>query len=125
MRKAHKAKDQAREAEADVNLHILVYEASHNFIVLHVMRALSELLRDNVFFNREQLYKRPEVREKLLAQHLAIGDAVIAADPDEAETAAAAHIRFVSDTVAEIRRDNQRLECSISRVGRNHFLAER
>lgn len=125
MRKAHKAKDQGCEAQADVNLHILIYEASHNFVVLHVMRALSELLRNNVFYNREQLYKRRGVREQLLAQHAAIGEAVIEGDPDRAEAAAADHIRFVFGTVEDIRRDNQRLECSISRVGRSHFLAGR
>ncbi|HEX2839669.1 FCD domain-containing protein [Hyphomicrobium sp.] len=125
MRKAHKSKDSAQEAQADVNLHIRIYEASHNFIVLHVMRALSELLRDNVFFNREHLYGRAGVREKLLAQHVEIGEAVIAGDPERAEKAAATHIQFVFGTVEDIQRDDQRLECSISRVGRNDFLAER
>jgi GntR family transcriptional repressor for pyruvate dehydrogenase complex len=125
MRKAHKIKDPAREAQADVALHILVYEAGHNFIVLHVMRAMSELLRKNVFFNREHLYGRPGVREKLLTQHIEIGDSVIAGDPDRAEAAAAAHIRFVVGTVEEIQRDKKRLECSMSRVGRTDFLAGR
>ena len=124
MRKAHRIKDPTREAQADASLHILVYEAGHNFIVLHVMRALSELLRDNVFFNREQLYRRAGVREKLLAQHLDIGEAVIAGEPERAERAAAAHIRFVFGTVEEIKRDNNRLECSMSRAGRSDFVAE-
>lgn len=125
MRKAHKSKDFTQEAHADVNFHILIYEASHNFIVLHVMRALSELLRNNVFFNREHLYGRAGVREKLLAQHIEIGEAVIAGDPERAEDAAAAHIQFVFGTVEDIQRDDKRLECSISRVGRNDFLSER
>jgi GntR family transcriptional repressor for pyruvate dehydrogenase complex len=125
MRKAHKSKDSTQEAQADVQLHILIYEASHNFVVLHVMRALSELLRDNVFFNREHLYLKPGVREKLLAQHVEIADAVIAGEPDRAEAAAAAHIQFVSGTVEDIRAGDQRLKCSISRVGRRDFLAGR
>lgn len=125
MRKAHKITDPKREAEADAHLHLLIYEASHNFIVLHVMRGLSELLRDNVFFNREHLYKLAGVREKLLAQHLAIGKAVIAGRPDEAEKAAAAHIEFVFGTVEGIKQDKERLKCSMSRVGRRAFLAER
>ncbi|MCC7252868.1 MAG: GntR family transcriptional regulator, partial [Hyphomicrobium sp.] len=65
------------------------------------------------------------VREKLLAQHIEIGEAVVASEPDEAEEASAAHIRFVLDAVEEIQRDNQRLQCSISRGGRSDFLAER
>lgn len=124
MRRAHKSKDPAQEAQCDVAFHMLIYEASHNFIVLHVMRALSELLRSNVFYNRDNLYGRPGVREKLLAQHVEIGDAVIAAAPARAEKAAAHHIQFVFGTVEEIQRDTKRLACSISRVGRNHFLAD-
>jgi GntR family transcriptional repressor for pyruvate dehydrogenase complex len=125
MRKAHKSKDTAQEANADVGLHILVYEASHNFVVLHVMRALSELLRNNVFFNREHLYRRRGVREKLLAQHVAIGEAVLAGDADLAEKAASDHIRFVFGTVEDIKRANARLECSVSRVGRGAFISGR
>jgi GntR family transcriptional repressor for pyruvate dehydrogenase complex len=123
MRKAHKISDPSQEAQADVNLHILVYEAGHNLIVLHVMRALSELLRNNIFFNRENLYLRAGVREKLLMQHIEIGEAVLAGKPDRAEAAAAEHIRFVFGTVEEIQRDSKRLKTSLMRVGRNDLLA--
>ena len=125
MKKAHKSGDPAQEAEADTNLHLRLYEASHNFLVLHVMRGLGELLRDHIFFNREHLYRRAGVREKLLAQHLAIGKAVIDGHPDEAEKAAVDHITFVFGTVEKIKEDKQRLKCSMSRVGRNAFLAAR
>jgi GntR family transcriptional repressor for pyruvate dehydrogenase complex len=124
MRKAHKLENLAKEAEADVNLHMLVYEAGHNMVVLHVMRALSELLRNNIFFNRENLYLRAGVREKLLMQHIEIGDAVIAGKPDAAEAAAADHIRFVFGTVEDIQRDSKRLKTSLMRVGRGDLLAD-
>ena len=125
MRKAHKISDDpSQEAQADVNLHILFYEASHNLIVLHVMRGLSELLRNNIFFNRENLYLRTGVREKLLMQHIAIGEAVLAGNPDQAEAAAADHIRFVFGTVEEIQRDSKRLKTSLMRVGRSDLLAD-
>lgn len=124
MRKAHKISDPTQEAQADVKLHITVYEAAHNAIVLHVMRALSELLRNNIFFNRENLYRRSGVREKLLQQHIAIGEAVISGNPDRAEKAAADHILFVFGTVEDIQRDSKRLKTSLMRVGRSDFLAE-
>ena len=124
MRKVHKISDPSQEAQADVNLHILIYEASHNLIVLHVMRGLSELLRNNIFFNRENLYLRTGVREKLLMQHIAIGEAVLAGNPDQAEAAAADHIRFVFGTVEEIQRDSKRLKTSLMRVGRSDLLAD-
>jgi GntR family transcriptional repressor for pyruvate dehydrogenase complex len=124
MRKAHKLADPTQETQADINLHMLVYEASHNMVLLHVMRGLSELLRDNIFFNRKNLYLRPGVREKLLTQHVEIGQAILAADPDRAEAAAAGHIRYVFGTVEEIQRDSKRLKTSMMRVGRSDLLAD-
>ena len=43
--------DPAREAGLDADLHIAIYEASHNVVVLHMLRALAELMRDDVFYN--------------------------------------------------------------------------
>ncbi|WP_290994682.1 FCD domain-containing protein [Hyphomicrobium sp.] len=123
MRKAHKIEDPTQEAEADVNLHMTVYEAGHNVVVLHIMRALSELLRNNIFFNRKNLYLRPGVREKLLAQHVEIGEAVLSGNPNRAERAAGDHIRYVFDTVEEIQLENKRISSSLIRTTRNDFIA--
>lgn len=124
MRKAHKLKDPATESKADVHLHMLIYEAGHNVVLLHVMRALSDLLRNNIFYNREQLYGRAGVREKLLSQHLKIGEAIMAGDADRAEAASAEHIRFVFGTVEDIHRDRDRLASSLLRAGRTDLLAD-
>ena len=55
--------------------------------------------------------------------HVAIAEAVISGRPDEAETAAKEHIHFTSETILDIRRDQSRLESSLSRGGREAFLA--
>jgi GntR family transcriptional repressor for pyruvate dehydrogenase complex len=123
MKKAHRLEDPTQEGDADVDLHLLIYEASHNVVLLHIMRALADLLRNDIFYNRAQLYLREGVRDQLLEQHLAIARAVIAGKPKDAEAAAAEHIRFTFETVEEIRRDTARLETSLSRVNRNDFLA--
>lgn len=125
MSDAHLLDDPTQEAEADVDLHLLVYEASHNIVLMHVMRALAELMRRDIFYNREQLYLRTGVREKLLAQHLAIAETVIAGNREAAIAAAAEHIRFTFETVEEIRRDSERVESSLQRVGRSDFVARR
>jgi GntR family transcriptional regulator, transcriptional repressor for pyruvate dehydrogenase complex len=123
MANAHKLEDPTQEAETDVEFHLLIYEASHNSVMLHVMRALSELLRQGIFYSRQQLYLHAGARQKLLEQHYAIVEAIIEGKPKEAETAAREHIRFTSETVSELRSDSLRLETSLSRVGRNEFLA--
>jgi GntR family transcriptional repressor for pyruvate dehydrogenase complex len=124
MTKAHALEDPAEEGEADVDLHLLIYEAAHNVVLLHVMRALADLLRNNIFYSRSQLYLRAGVRHELLKQHLAIANAIIAGKVNEAESAAAEHIRFTFETVEEIRRDELRLETSLNRVQRSDLLAD-
>jgi GntR family transcriptional regulator, transcriptional repressor for pyruvate dehydrogenase complex len=123
MTKAHALEDPTQEGDADVELHLLIYEAAHNVVLLHLMRALANLLRNNIFYNRSQLYQREGVRVHLLEQHLALSKAVIAGEAKDAEAAAAEHIRFTFEMVEEIRRDNLRLETSLSRVNRSDFLA--
>jgi GntR family transcriptional repressor for pyruvate dehydrogenase complex len=124
MTNAHALKDLAQEDEADVDLHLLIYEATHNVVLLHVMRALADLLRNNIFYNRSKLYLRAGVRDELLQQHLALAGAIAGGKVKEAEAAAAEHIRFTFETVEEIRRDELRLETSLNRVNRSDLLAD-
>jgi GntR family transcriptional repressor for pyruvate dehydrogenase complex len=124
MTKAHTLEDPTQEGEADVDLHLLVYEATHNVVLLHIMRAMADLLRKNIFYSRAQLYLRTGVRDQLLRQHVELAEAIVAGKLKEAETAAAEHIKFTFDTVEEIRRDELRLETSLSRVNRRDLIAD-
>jgi GntR family transcriptional regulator, transcriptional repressor for pyruvate dehydrogenase complex len=123
MQAAHSLEDPYREAEADVDLHLALYEAAHNVVLLHVMRVFAELLRDGIFYNRDQLYRRHGTRATLLEQHLAIADAVLNGKVDLATRVADEHIRFTFDTVEEIRRDKERLEVSLRRLDRSDLVA--
>lgn len=123
MRAAHKLDDPTAEGEVDVDLHLLIYEAAHNLVLLHVMRAFSEMLRGGVFYNRHQLYCRPGVRDVLLEQHLAIGEAVLARQPEKAAEAAANHVRATAATLEEIRQEQTRVARALRRMGRSEFVA--
>ncbi len=113
---AHGKADAHDEAEADVDLHIHVYEASHNLVLLQIMRALSGMLRKGVFHNRERLYARPEVREVLIEQHRAICDGIIARDPVGAGQAAEDHMIYTQRVMSEIAAADARLEISLRRI---------
>lgn len=123
IRKAHELDDPSEEAAVDADLHLLVYEAAHNVVLLHVMRVFSEMLRNDVLYNRNQLYQRYGVREQLLKQHLAIGEAILDGDPRAAEKAASEHINFTFETIEEIRRDEARIEVSLRRISRADLLS--
>lgn len=113
---AHELADPHEEAEADVDLHVVIYEASHNVVLLQIMRALSGMLRMDVFRNREKLYARAEVREVLRGQHRAIFDAVMRRDPVEAGRAAEEHMTYTRRVLAEIAAAEARLEISLRRI---------
>lgn len=123
MNAAHHNPDPRAESEVDVELHFLIYDASHNVVLLQVMRALSGMLRKGVFHNREKLFARPEVREVLLAQHRAIFDAVIARDAEAAGRAAEDHMIYTKRVLEEIAAAETRLEMSLRRIDGGYISA--
>jgi GntR family transcriptional regulator, transcriptional repressor for pyruvate dehydrogenase complex len=120
---AHDRADPHDEADADVDLHLAIYEASHNLVLLQVMRALSGLLRRGVFHNRERLYARSEVRPVLLEQHRAIFEAVMARDAAAAGRAAEEHIAYTRRVMDEIAAADARLEISLRRIDGGNISA--
>lgn len=123
MRTVHGKDDSSEEADADAELHLVIYEAAHNVVMLHIMRSLSDMLRNDVFYNRAKLYLRKGVRELLLDQHRAVYQAVMAGDPQAARTAAEAHINFTRDALMEIAKADARLEVSLRRIAKSDIVA--
>ncbi len=105
----HELHDPVREARADAEFHIAIYEACHNLTILHIMRGMAELLRNDVFFNRSTLYPRTGYRDSTLAQHKAIYDAIMIGEPTAARGAAIAHIDFVREALIELKKSDERL----------------
>jgi GntR family transcriptional repressor for pyruvate dehydrogenase complex len=123
LREAHKIEDPTAEADADADLHLLTYEAAHNLVLLHIMRAFSQMLRGGVFYNRHQLYSRPGARDHLLEQHIAIGEAILARDPERAAAAASSHVSATAETLEAIRAEQVRVARALRRMGRSEFLS--
>ncbi|MFK7751495.1 MAG: FadR/GntR family transcriptional regulator [Sedimentitalea sp.] len=83
------------EARLDAQFHSAIIEASHNVVMLHMMRSMFDLLREGVFYNRQVMFKLRTSREALLQQHGAINGAIQNRDPDGARTAIEAHLTYV------------------------------
>lgn len=116
IEKAHAAADPDAEAEADAKLHMAIYEASHNLVVLQIMRALSGNLRMDVLHNRRKLFTVPYVRDLLRDQHLAIARAIIDGSPDAARVAAHEHLSYIRRAAKEIRNAESQLDISLRRL---------
>lgn len=108
--------DSDAETEADIALHLTVYEASHNIVLLQIMQALSDMLRKGVFLNREKLYAMPEVRSVLRDQHMRIIETILKGDADAAGEAAETHMNYTQLALAEIAAADARLAKSLRRI---------
>ena len=115
MDKAHRNNQSALESELDVKFHMLIIESSHNSLLLHIMRSIYELMNEGVFYNRDFMYEKDGMREKLLDQHKAIASAIQARDPERAAKAAEAHLNFVEMSYKNIQDEEQRLNTSRKR----------
>lgn len=104
MEAAHQKRDPADEAALDAEFHLAIIEASHNIIMLHMVRAMFDLLREGVFYNRQRMFRQRTTRDLLLDQHRAINTAIQARDPVAARAAVEAHLTYVEQTLGDLRR---------------------
>lgn len=101
MEAAHPKRNPADEARLDADFHLAIIEASHNVIMLHMMRSMYDLLREGVFYNRSALFKHRTTREDLLDQHRRINDALQARDPKAARAAVEGHLKYVEQSLSD------------------------
>lgn len=103
MEAAHAKRNPSEEAQLDADFHLAIIEASHNVIMLHMMRSMYQLLREGVFYNRQIMFKQRDTRDRLLTQHQAINDALQARDAVGARAAVEAHLNFVEEALTKDR----------------------
>ncbi|MDO6728037.1 FCD domain-containing protein [Cognatishimia sp. 1_MG-2023] len=101
MEAAHPKRNPADEARLDAEFHLAIIEASHNVIMLHMMRSMYELLREGVFYNRTMMFKQRTTRSELLEQHRRINIALQSRDPIAARKAVEDHLSFVEQSLAD------------------------
>ncbi|MEM7719887.1 MAG: FCD domain-containing protein [Pseudomonadota bacterium] len=95
MEAAAEKRNAATEAELDAAFHLAIIEASHNVVMLHMMRSMYELLQEGVFYNRKVMFQQRTRRSALLDQHRAINAALQDRDAPGARQAIEEHIDFV------------------------------
>lgn len=104
METAHDSRSAEEESALDAQFHMSIVEASHNVVMLHMMRSMYELLRGGVFYNRQVMFKQQTKRAVLLDQHRAIHDALLARDAPAARAAVEAHLNYVERALMDQHR---------------------
>ncbi|HAV5310574.1 transcriptional regulator LldR [Acinetobacter baumannii] len=102
------AGDSAQAAVADAEFHLAIAEASHNVVLIQMMRSLFDLLQYNVLLGRKKVYNDPVNGDLLSEQHFQVMDAIDRKDPEAARQAVCGHIEFVINHVRSLDEDEAR-----------------
>ncbi|MFW2177544.1 MULTISPECIES: FCD domain-containing protein [unclassified Moraxella] len=105
--------DTAQASVADSNFHLAIAEASHNVVLLQMMKNVFHLLQHNVVLARRKLYTATYGFDTLHAQHHAILQAISKHDAELARMAVGDHIQFVIEQVSQIDANEARLQRSM------------
>ena len=109
--------DDEQAARVDANFHLAIAEASHNLVLIQVMRGVFDLLQFNVALGRRKVYSEAHRFDQLHEQHLQVIDAIERRDPEAARKAVCGHIEFVVQQVRSIDEEEARRQRS-SRLNR-------
>lgn len=116
---AEYGQDIESQARAINAFHLAVAEASHNVVLLHLVRGMEALLVQNIKQNLTVLLQKNEVTEQLAMHRKALFDAVIQGMPDKAREASNAHLAFIEEALLEAGKENTRVERSLRRSQQN------
>ena len=116
METAHADRSTEDEAQLDAQFHMAIIEASHNVVMLHMMRSMYELLRGGVFYNRQVMFEQRTSRSALLDQHRAINVALQDRDPVKARAAIETHLDYVEASLVDQRRARRNEEVALQRL---------
>ena len=116
MADARSTNNSTRDADLDAAFHMAIIEASHNVVMLHMMRSMYDLLRHGVFYNRAQMFEQATTQGDLLDQHKAINDAIQARDGHAARTAIERHLDYVKAAYVEQRKSDRNEEVARQRL---------
>jgi GntR family transcriptional repressor for pyruvate dehydrogenase complex len=111
-----KVPDPYRDAERITDFHIALAEASHNIVLVHIMRGLYQLLRTSIRTNLQRMQSNSSKYNLVLEHHRDILKAVDEQNMDAAAKAARVHIEFINQSISQFDIEQKRLEQSRRRA---------
>lgn len=104
--------DSEAAAQADAQFHLAIAEASHNAVIVQIMRSLFDLMLSTVAENRRVMFVHDSSRglEQLTQQHYELMQAILAGEPERARSVINEHLRFVHHKLAQADEDAARLQ---------------
>lgn len=107
----------AVHARLDHAFHLSICEASHNPVLLHMLRSLTDLHLSSVYASVNNLYKRDPYKKQIDQQHERLYKAVTGKHADRARRAAAEHVRVIAQSLRELEEEERTLVRATLRAG--------
>ncbi len=96
------------ETKSDVEFHLAIADASHNFALSHVMRGLFDALYITISQNLDRLRSNREDHILIQQQHQNICDAILMGDARKAKTYAREHLALVESNLKQLMQEQKR-----------------
>lgn len=108
--------DTQAAARADAQFHLAIAEASHNAVIVQIMRSLFDLMHSTVAENRQLMFVHDHSTglQQLTQHHHDLMQAIVAGQPEQARSVISAHLTFVHDQLVQADADAARRQ----RLGR-------
>jgi GntR family transcriptional regulator, transcriptional repressor for pyruvate dehydrogenase complex len=113
---AQQLNDLDSEAKAVGDFHYAVAEASHNVVLLHLVRGLMPLVEKNIRVNLDSLQQKEGIVGQLNQHRQRLMQAVINGEPEQARQASNGHLAFIEEALLEIGKEQSRIERSLRRT---------
>jgi GntR family transcriptional repressor for pyruvate dehydrogenase complex len=110
--------DSAAEQEAIAlsDFYVTMAKASHNMVLLHVMRTMQPMLVENIQRNLSMLRSGADVEQTIRQQRKDIVSAIVAGDPVLARSASHKHLGFIEQTLLDINQRDANVQRSLRRI---------
>nr|BEP20343.1 pyruvate dehydrogenase complex transcriptional repressor PdhR [Morganella morganii subsp. sibonii] len=113
---ARDAGDVEAESQAVLQYQLIVTEAAHNVVLLHLLRCMVPMLEKNIRQNFEFLYTRKEMLAMVSEHREQVFRAIMSRSPEAAREASHRHLAFLEDVLLDMSREHTRRERSLRRL---------
>ncbi|PLX92136.1 MAG: FadR family transcriptional regulator [Desulfuromonas sp.] len=90
------------DADTDTQFHYAITAATHNTVQIHLLDTIHSLFHATIQTALVEFYSKNGYREKLLAQHKEILDAISERDPERARQSMLDHLALVEEKMAQL-----------------------
>ncbi|WP_417687618.1 pyruvate dehydrogenase complex transcriptional repressor PdhR [Pseudidiomarina sp.] len=114
--KAEPDAELAAQAQTLSEFNLRICEASHNVILLHLVRSMQPLLQKNIQQNLQDLAHKPGVMQELHEHRQHIVTAIKAGDPEQARETCHQLLAYIEHALLASNREQSRIQRSLRRT---------